>query len=70
MTSIRGPQLLTIPETAKRLRCSDNHVYRLIATGALRAVDVAVPGSGRPKSRIREADLAKYVDRCGRSDAT
>ena len=42
-------QLLTIPETAERLRCSENHVYALIAAGRIRAVDVARPGSGRPR---------------------
>lgn len=56
-----APALLTIPQTAERLGCSENHVYRLIAAGALRAVDIALPGSRRAKTRIREDDYAAYV---------
>ena len=55
--------LLTIPETAGRLRCSKNHVYRLIASGALPAADIAQPGARAPKTRIRDGDLARYIDR-------
>jgi excisionase family DNA binding protein len=54
-------QLLTIKETAGRLRCSESHVYRLIATGKLRVTDVALPGSRRPKSRVSESDLAACI---------
>ena len=54
--------LYTIPEAAERLRCSEMHVYRLIAAGALRAVDIAVPGARRSKTRIRDDDLAAYID--------
>lgn len=57
-----APALLTIPETASRLGCCDNHVYRLIAAGALRAVDIAQPGSRRAKTRVREDDLAAFID--------
>jgi hypothetical protein len=39
------------------------HVYRLIAKGALRAVDIASPGARRPKTRIRSDDLADYIER-------
>ncbi|MBO0813670.1 MAG: helix-turn-helix domain-containing protein [Actinobacteria bacterium] len=63
------PQLLTIPDTAERLRCSQRHVYRLIATGALRARDIALPGAPVPKTRISEADLAAYVASIGGDDA-
>lgn len=55
------PQLLTIPEAAKALGCSENHIYRLVGRGELRTVDV---GNGRrPKSRIRTDDLADFIDR-------
>ena len=54
-------QLLTIPETAGRLRCSERHVYRLIATGKLRITDVSLPGARRPKTRVSEAELAAYI---------
>jgi AAA domain len=39
------------------------HIYRLIAAGELRAVDIATPGAGRTKTRIRGDDLANYIDR-------
>lgn len=55
-------QLLTIPETAERLRCSENHVYALIAAGRIRAVDVARPGSRQPKTRVSESALADYIN--------
>jgi excisionase family DNA binding protein len=58
MTSVA---LLTIGEAGFRLRASENHVYRLVALGQLRAVDVGLPGSRRSKTRIREDDLAAYI---------
>ncbi|MFI0481706.1 helix-turn-helix domain-containing protein [Actinomadura sp. 9N215] len=51
-------QLLTIPETAARLRCSENTVYRLIASGDLPARDI---GRGRVRTRVVEADLAAFI---------
>jgi len=45
---------------------SDQHVYRLIAAGELRIVDIATPtgrSAGRPKIRIRGDDLAAYIER-------
>lgn len=57
-------RLYTIPETAERLgNCSEMHVYRQIAAGELRAVDIASPGAGRPKTRVRSDDLADYIER-------
>ena len=60
-------ELLTIPATAGRLGCSLPHVYRLIGAGALRAVDIAEPGSRRSKTRVRSDDLDAYIDRMTRS---
>jgi hypothetical protein len=60
----QGVRLHTILETAELLGdASESHVYRLIATGALRAVDIAAPGSARSKTRVRSDDLADYIDR-------
>lgn len=56
-------QLLTIPQAAERLACSENHAYRLVASGELRAVDIAPRGSKRSKTRIREDDIAAYVNK-------
>ena len=56
-------RLYTIPETAGLLgNVSKMHVYRLIAAGALRAVDIAVPGSRKSKTRIRGDDLAAFIE--------
>lgn len=54
-------QLLTIAQAAERLGCSESHVYRLIASGALPVADISTPGSRQPKSRVPEDDLAAYV---------
>lgn len=59
-----GVSLHSIPDTAKLLGgCSTMHVYRLITSGQLRAVDIATPGAGRSKTRIRSDDLIEYIDR-------
>jgi excisionase family DNA binding protein len=55
--------LLTIKAAADRLDCSTTHVYRLIASGQLRAADIAPPGSGRTKTRVRDDDLADYIEK-------
>ncbi len=55
--------LYTIPGCARYLGCSQMHVYRLIAAGELRAVNIAGPGATRTKSRIRGDDLARYIQR-------
>jgi hypothetical protein len=46
------------------------HIYRLIAAGELRAVDIATPSAGRTKTRIRGDDLADYIDRKTRGRAS
>jgi hypothetical protein len=46
------------------------HVYRQIARGDLRAVDIASPGAGRTKTRIRSDDLADYINRKTRGRAS
>jgi len=48
---------------AEILGCLEMHVYRLIAAGELTAVDIATPGAGRSKTRIRSDDLAAYIER-------
>jgi excisionase family DNA binding protein len=54
--------LLTIAATAVRLGCSDDHVYRLISTGELPAVDISQPGARRSKTRVRSDNLEAYID--------
>lgn len=63
-------QLHSIPAAAERLGCSDMHVYRLIASGELRAVDVRQPGSRKPKTRIRSDDIDAYIEQRTRQAGT
>jgi len=62
MTGKPAACLLTINDTAARLRCSRAHVYRLIAAGDLAVKDIAAPGSRRPKTRVREDGLTRYIN--------
>ena len=55
-------KLLTIPETADELGISPNTVYKMIACGDLRAVDMAVPGARSSKTRIRLEDLEAFIE--------
>lgn len=48
---------------------SEIHVYRQIAAGELRAVDIASPGAKRSKTRVRSDDLADYIERKTRGRA-
>jgi len=62
-------RLLTIPQVAQELNASENHVYRLIASGDLRAVDISQRGALRSKTRVRSDDLADYIERQTRQRA-
>ena len=62
MSAPTDTRLLTIPEAADRLSCSNPHVYRLIQRGALRAVDISTPDSKRSKTRVRSDDLQGYIE--------
>jgi excisionase family DNA binding protein len=55
--------LYTPAGAGERLGASEMHVYRLIAAGQLRAVDISNPGARRTKTRIRSDDLADYIER-------
>lgn len=48
--------LLRVPTVAARLSCSVRHVWTEIAAGRLSAVRL-----GRRSTRVREADLRRYV---------
>lgn len=59
--------LLTIPEAAKCLGSSRQHVYNLINSGELEFVNVAVRKTGRTKKRIhKDAIAALYTARTKR----
>jgi excisionase family DNA binding protein len=63
-------QLLTVPGAAEFLGCSEMHIYRLVAAGQLRAVDISSEDARRTKTRIRSDDLADYIDRKTRGRAS
>jgi excisionase family DNA binding protein len=54
--------LYTPAEAGERIRASESHIYRLVADGVLRSVDIAQPGSKKPKTRIRSDDLDAYIE--------
>lgn len=54
-------QLLTLPETAEALGCSRMHVYRLIRSGALTSVNIALPEAKRSKTRVPASELQRYL---------
>src|SRR5271165_3214840 len=60
-------KLHTIPATADLLECSEAHVYRLISAGVLAVVDIAMPGSRRSKTRVRDDSVNAYIDRSTRA---
>lgn len=55
-------QLLTIPQAAERLVIGTSTVYKMIACGDLRAVDMTVPGARSSKTRVREDDLDAFIE--------
>lgn len=56
-TSCPTDELLSVGETAKRLRVSARTVYKLCESGALPHLNI---GSGRGAKRIRPDDLASF----------
>lgn len=54
-------QLNTIPETAKRLKVCRDTVYAYIAAGDLESCDIAPSGSKRPKTRVSDEAIAKFI---------
>jgi excisionase family DNA binding protein len=51
--------VLTVEEAGDRLGVGKRTIYRLIANGDLRVVNVAVRGT---RMRVREDDLAAFID--------
>lgn len=62
MAAKTATRLLDMVQAGEVLGCSDAHVRRLVANGALSVVDISQPGARRSKSRIREDELARYID--------
>jgi excisionase family DNA binding protein len=61
MSQTTDQNLLTIGEVAQRIGCSRMHVYRLIRSGALVPVDIALPGARRTRYRCTAAALDDYL---------
>lgn len=57
-------KVLNMEEAAERLGVGRRTVYRLIAQGELRAVNVSPSGAAgrRPRMRVREDDLAAFIE--------
>lgn len=51
--------LLTVPEAADELRCSENTVYRLISEGLIQTCDIGL--RGRARTRITHKALQDFV---------
>ena len=54
-----APGLLLPAEVAEQLRTGRNYVYRRIADGTLKHINIGTPE--RPKFRIRPQDLEAFV---------
>jgi excisionase family DNA binding protein len=54
----KAEALYPVAEVAALWRCSDDTIYRLIAAGRLRSMDI---GTGAAKTRIPESALAEFV---------
>jgi len=68
-TKAEDVELLDIKAASAVLGCSKNHTYRLIASGELPAVDIALPGSVRPKTRVRSDHIQALIKRRTRNTA-
>jgi len=55
-----NPALL-VPEAARRLRVSENHIIGLIETGELQAVNIAAAHTDRSHWRIPREAFDRYV---------
>lgn len=51
--------LLTVPEAAEELRCSENTVYRLISEGLIQTCDIGL--RGRARTRITQRALQDFI---------
>jgi transposase len=53
--------LMTVEEFGKRIKVGRATAYRIVAASQVATTDVAV--RGRPRLRISEQELKRYVDR-------
>jgi excisionase family DNA binding protein len=62
-TTSTATKLLSMPDAAERLGCSRGYIYRLIASGQLRSVDIRVTGNTRPKTRVYADEVEAFIAR-------
>jgi excisionase family DNA binding protein len=55
-------QPLTVPEVAKYLRVRPDKVLSWLRSGRLRGFNVAEKENGRPRYRVRPADLDDFIN--------
>lgn len=58
------PQLMTCQEVADELRVSRRTIYRLVAAGHLKAIDISMGTSHGRDLRIHSDDLSDYLTLC------
>lgn len=63
MTTATAPDwtVATPPKAAKHIGCSHEQILGFIASGELRAVNLAANTAGRPRWRIMRADLDRFL---------
>lgn len=69
MGDTRESRLKSVTGVAEQLDCSRGHVYGLIASGQLRAVEIKTKGSSRSKTRVRAEDVEAFIASHTRSTA-
>ncbi len=63
MSEDETQNLLSVDEVAERLGCSKMHIHRLVAAGALRPVNISVPGASKSRFRFSREELQSFYDR-------
>ena len=53
--------LLSASSVAKRINCTQKHVYELIAEGSLQAINISTKGK-RPRYKISESSLSRFIE--------
>jgi len=63
LMSTSSTRMLTINEVSDRLSVEPHHVYQLVYSGELPAVDVGRPDAKRRTLRIQQEDLERFIKR-------
>jgi hypothetical protein len=63
MPAMTSAHYLTPPDLARRYRCKPSKIIAAIRSGELVAIDLAAPGSSRPRYRISPAAIEDFERR-------